>query len=225
MDQNSPAAFLQALRESGLWSADQVAAGEKAVAAAGSGHAALADRLHHIGPLTPYQVRKIRTNRIIELMYDPFLILEKIGEGGMGKVYKAIQRRIGKLVALKVVRTQLMTNKVVLRRYKREAAAAAALDHPNIVTLYDANESADRLYLAMEYVEGSDLSRLLKLNGPLPYQEACEYIRQAALGLQHAHEQNFIHRDIKPSNLLVSGERALPGTDGKAHLKILDMGL
>ncbi len=195
------------------------------MAAVGSNPAALADRLQQIGPLTSYQIRKIKVNRIVELLYDPYLVLEKIGEGGMGKVYKAIQQRIGKLVALKVVRSQLMTNKVVLRRYKREAKAASELDHPNIVVLYDAGESAERHYLAMEYVEGSDLSRLLKLNGPLPYQEACEYIRQAALGLQHAHEKNFIHRDIKPSNLLVSGERALPGTDGKANLKILDMGL
>jgi serine/threonine protein kinase len=114
---------------------------------------------------------------------------------------------------------------VVLKRYQREAKAAAELKHPNIVALHDADVSADRYYLAMEYVEGSDLSRMLKLNGPLPYQEACEYIRQAALGLQHAHERNFIHRDVKPSNLLVSGERALPGTDGKAIVKILDMGL
>jgi serine/threonine-protein kinase len=77
----------------------------------------------------------------------------------------------------------------------------------------------------MEYVEGADLSRLIKENGSLPYQEAAEYIRQSALGLQHAHQRGLIHRDIKPSNLLVSGERALPGTDGIAHVKILDMGL
>src|SRR4029077_16563520 len=88
-----------------------------------------------------------------------------------------------------------------------------------------ADVSHERYFLAMEYIEGSDLSRLLKLNGPLPYQEACEYVRQAALGLAHAHERSFIHRDIKPSNLLVSGERALPGTDGKANVKVLDMGL
>jgi serine/threonine-protein kinase len=225
MDLNSPVALLQALGESGLWSADQFAAGEAVLSQAGPDPAALADRLQNIGPLTAYQARKVKLSRTVDLLCGNYLILEKIGEGGMGKVYKAVHQRIGNTVALKVVRSHLMTNKVVLRRYKREAEAAEKLNHPNIVALHDADVSADRCYLAMEYVEGSDLSRMLKLNGPLPYQEACEYIRQAALGLQYAHERNFIHRDVKPSNLLVSGERALPGTDGKAHVKILDMGL
>jgi serine/threonine-protein kinase len=217
--------LLQALGESGLWSEDQVSAGEVAVSQAGPDAAALADRLQNIGPLTAYQARKVKLGRSVDLLCGPYLILEKIGEGGMGKVYKAVHQRIGNTVALKVVRSHLMANKTVLRRYRLEAKAAEKLKHPNIVALHDADVSVDRYYLAMEYVEGSDLSRMLKLNGPLPYQEASEYIRQAALGLQYAHERNFIHRDVKPSNLLVSGERALPGTDGKAHVKILDMGL
>ncbi|MFO0938823.1 MAG: protein kinase [Gemmataceae bacterium] len=187
--------------------------------------AIVADAIKLTGPLTSYQYRKIRSNRIVDLIIGPYVVLEKIGEGGMGKVYKAVSQKTGKHVALKVVRSHLMSNQTVLRRYKREASAAAAMDHPNIVTLLDADEVTGRCYLAMEYVEGSDLSRLVKENGALPYQEAAEYIRQAALGLQHAHERGLIHRDIKPSNLLVSGERALPGTDGTAHVKILDMGL
>ena len=143
----------------------------------------------------------------------------------MGKVFKAIQCRSGRPVALKVVRAHLMANKTVVGRYRREAAAAARLNHPNIVTLLDADEAQGRYFLAMEFVYGSDLSRMVKEFGPLPYAEAAEYIRQGALGLQHAHESGLIHRDIKPSNMLVSGERALPDTGGVAAVRILDMGL
>ena len=225
MDVNSAEYLINALLDAGVWTADQAEKARAAVSVVKGDPIKLAECFKSSGPLTGYQLRKIRHGRIIDLTVGSFVVLEKIGEGGMGKVYKAISPKIGKPVALKVVRSHLMTNKTVLRRYKREAAAAAALDHPNIVTLLDADEVGGRCYLAMEYVEGSDLSRLVKEHGALPFQEAAEYIRQASLGLQHAHERGLIHRDIKPSNLLVSGERALPGTDGKAHVRILDMGL
>lgn len=216
--------LIYGLRDARLWSEDQVARAIGRVTGIQDANV-LAEALKECGPLTSYQIRKIRHGRIVDLTLGPFVIQEKIGEGGMGKVYKAVSSKLGKTVALKVVRSHLMSNKTVLRRYKREAAAAAALDHPNIVTLLDADEYDGRYYLAMEFVDGSDLSRLVKENGPLPPQEAAEYIRQSALGLQHAHDRGLIHRDIKPSNLLVSGDRALPGTDGQSHLKILDMGL
>jgi serine/threonine protein kinase len=149
----------------------------------------------------------------------------------MGKVYKAVHIPDRHVIALKVVRPQLMTNRVVLRRYKREAAAAAALDHTNIVSLYDADEVNGRYYIAMEYVDGLDLARMMKEYGNAPtsglpqYQEAAEYIRQAAVGLSHAHDRGMVHRDIKPSNLLVYGTRALVGELEKPTVKILDMGL
>src|SRR6516162_10121602 len=144
MDSNSPAALLQALGESGLWSADQVAVGEAAVDRAGTDTAALADRLQQIGPLTAYQFRKVKLGRSVDLLCGNYLILEKIGEGGMGKVYKAVHQRIGNTVALKVVRSHLMANKTVLRRYRLEAKAAEKLKHPNIVALHDADVSVDR---------------------------------------------------------------------------------
>ena len=217
--------LLVAIRDGGRCTPDQVRLVEEAFASAGAEPAALADALNSLGVLTRYQYRKVQLARNAELLFGQYLILEKIGEGGMGKVYRAVDTRMARMVALKVVRPQLMSNKTVLKRYEREAAAAAKLDHPNIVKLFDAGEASGRFYLAMEYVDGSDLSRLVKDNGPLSTAEACEYMRMAALGLQHAHDSGFVHRDIKPSNLLVYGERAIPGTGGRAQLKILDMGL
>ena len=217
--------LLAALRDGGRCSAEQFDSVARAFATLGSEHAALADALNALGVLTRYQFRKVQLGRIPELLFGQYLILEKIGEGGMGKVYRAVDTRMSRMVALKVVRPQLMSNKTVQKRYEREADAAGKLDHPNIVKLFDAGDASGRFYLAMEYVDGSDLSRLVKENGALSTAEACEYTRMVALGLQHAHENGFVHRDIKPSNLLVYGERAIPGTGGHAQLKILDMGL
>jgi serine/threonine protein kinase len=230
MDTGTADQLLQALRDCGLHSPDQVSFAERTVAAGGE-PAQIADALQTAGVLTPYQARKVKIGRVGELIFGPYFILDKIGEGGMGKVYKAIHVKDRQVVALKVVRPQLMTNRVVLRRYKREAAAAGALDHPNIVSLYDADEVNGRYYIAMEYVDGLDLARMMKMYGNPPisglpqYQEAAEYIRQVAVGLAHAHGRGMVHRDIKPSNILVYGSRALPGTAGEATVKILDMGL
>ena len=188
----------------------------------------LADRLKSLGAITQYQFRKIQIGRTSELMFGKFFICERIGEGGMGKVYRAL-RPDGLEVALKTIRPNLMANKTVVERYKREARAAASLEHPNVVKLIEADDADGRYYIAMEFVNGCDLSRLtkdlIKDSRTIHPSEAAEYIRQAALGLQHSHDRNLIHRDIKPSNLLVCGERALPNTGGKALLKILDMGL
>ena len=217
--------LLAALRDGGRCPPDKLRAVEDAFAELAGEPTALADALNGLGVLTRYQYRKVQLGRISEILFGQYLILEKIGEGGMGKVYRGVDTRMARLVALKVIRPQLMSNKTVLKRYEREAEAAARLDHPNIVKLYDAGEASGRFFLAMEYVDGSDLARLVKDNGALGTAEACEYARLVALGLQHAHDSGFVHRDIKPSNLLVYGERAIPGTGGKAQLKILDMGL
>jgi serine/threonine-protein kinase len=230
MDKDTTDQLLQAVRECGQYTPAQIAAAEAALAAAG-GAASAAESLLSAGVLTAYQARKVRIGRAAELLFGPFFVLDKIGEGGMGKVYKAVHVPVRRVIALKVVRPQLMTNRVVIRRYKREAAAAAALDHTNIVSLYDADEVNGRYYIAMEYVDGLDLSRMMKEYGNPPttglpqFQEAAEYIRQAAVGLVHAHGRGMVHRDIKPSNLLVYGTRALVGETEKPTVKILDMGL
>src|SRR5262249_59381914 len=117
---------------------------------------------------------------------------------------------------VKVIRINLLANANAIERFRREAKAAARLSHPNFVTVYDAGEVGTTQFLAMEYIPGIDLSRLVKDKGPLPVAQACEYIRQAACGLAHAHEKGLVHRDIKPSNLLLTPA----GT-----IKVLDLGL
>src|ERR1700746_2268800 len=133
-----------------------------------------------------------------------YTILEKLGQGGMGQVFKAMQERLDRIVALKVIRQDRQDTEAV-RRFQKEARAAAKLSHPNIVIVHDFDQVGDNCFIAMEYVEGTDLYHLVKEQGPLPPPQACDYTRQVALGLQHAHERGLVHRDIKPANLLVAG--------------------
>ncbi len=179
---------------------------------------ALAGELIRRSWLTPYQANQLLQGRGRELVLGSYVLLERLGEGGMGQVFKARNWKLGRVVALKVIRKDRLANPDAVRRFRREVQAAAALSHPNIVHAYDADEIDGTHLLVMECVEGaSDLARLLKKNGPLPVAQACKYIRQAALGLQHACARGMVHRDIKPQNMLLSG-------DGRT-VKILDMGL
>jgi serine/threonine-protein kinase len=178
---------------------------------------ALARELVRRGWLTPYQVNQLFQGRGEELLLGSYVLLEKLGQGGMGAVFKARNWKLGKVVALKVIRAERLGSDQALRRFGREIRAAARRDHPHIVHAHDADEVGNTLLLVMEYVEGgTDLARLLKDRGPLPVRQACEFARQAALGLQHAHEKGLVHRDVKPSNLLL-------GADGV--VKVLDLGL
>jgi serine/threonine protein kinase len=159
-------------------------------------------------------------------------VLEELGRGGMGIVYKARHLGLNRTVALKVIRKERLANPEAVRRFRREAQAAARLTHPNIVLIYDSDQAGDTHFLAMEYVEGVTLQRLVEQVGPLPIAQACDYIRQAALGLQHAVEQALVHRDIKPANLMITAPAVRPGQTGgvswpapAAQVKILDMGV
>src|SRR5262249_16732548 len=127
-----------------------------------------------------------------------------LGEGGTGQVFLARQQRVGKTVALKVIRSELVADAEIVQRFYREIQVISKLQHPNIVHALDAGPVGATHFLAMEYIEGIDLQHLVKESGPLPVGQACDYIRQAALGLQHIHENGLVHRDIKPSNLLLS---------------------
>ena len=154
-----------------------------------------------------------------------FEILEQIGQGGMGIVYRARVRADGHIVAIKVIRKDRLQHEEAVRRFRREAQAAARLDHPNIVRVCDFDRAGDTHYLVMEYVDGITLERYVEQQGSLAVAQACDFIRQAALGLQHAHEQALVHRDIKPSNLMVT---PAPRGDQAAHplcIKLLDMGV
>jgi serine/threonine-protein kinase len=177
---------------------------------------ALARELLQRGWLTPYQINQLFLGRGPELLLGSYLLLERLGEGGMGVVFKARNWKLGRVVALKIIRKERLTRPDTVRRFHREIRAAAQLSHPNVVHAYDADEVAGTHFFAMEYAEGIDLARLVKQSGPLPVEKACDYIQQAALVLQHAHESKLIHRDIKPSNLVL--------TKGDV-VKILDMGL
>jgi hypothetical protein len=134
----------------------------------------------------------------------------------MGVVYKAEHRLMKRVVALKVISPRLTANGAAIARFHREVEAVAKLAHTNIAAAYDADEVDGQLVLVEEFIEGTDLAQVVQEQGPLPVAQACGYIRQAALALQHAHERGILHRDIKPSNLIVTGD---------AHVKVLDFGL
>ncbi len=176
----------------------------------------LARQLVQSKQLTKFQAQEIYAGRAKSLILGNYTILDKIGAGGMGQVFKAEHRRMKRVVAIKMLPKAFMKDAAAVARFQREVEAAAKLSHPNIVAAYDADEANGVHFLVMEYVEGSDLSALVKKNGPLPVAKAVNYILQAARGLEYAHRQGVIHRDIKPANLLL---------DSEGTVKILDMGL
>ena len=159
---------------------------------------------------------------------DDFELMGEINRGGMGVIYKAKQKGLDRIVALKVIAPNRLSSREARRRFKQEVVTAARLNHPNIVTVFQTDIDGAIPYLAMEYVPGIDLSRLVKAVGPLSPPDACYYILQAAIGLQHAHEAGLVHRDIKPANLMVTPSPIDPDPGKTAKLprvKILDMGL
>jgi formylglycine-generating enzyme required for sulfatase activity/serine/threonine protein kinase len=192
---------------------------------------ALARELVQRGWLTPWQVNQIALGRAADLLLGSYVLLDKLGEGAMGIVYKARNWKLGRIVAVKVIRKEGLDSEAAVRRFRREIQAAAQLSHPNIVHAYDADEVAGTQLFVMEYIEGRDLRRHVEECGPLAIAVACDYVRQAAVGLQHAFERGLVHRDIKPSNLLLAVSRSLeesPGereTGSKGTIKILDLGL
>ncbi len=147
-----------------------------------------------------------------------FEILGEVGRGGMGVVYKARHIPDNRIVAVKVIRQERLRDEDSVRRFRREAQAAARASDPNIVRVFDSDHTGDTHYLVMEYVDGVTLQRLVDDHGPLPVAQACDFMRQAADGLQHAQEQALVHRDIKPSNLMVTG-------GDTPIVKILDLGV
>lgn len=147
----------------------------------------------------------------------PYQLVAKLGEGGMGAVFKARHIKLGKLVALKILPPHVMSRGDALARFEREMLAVGSLQHPNIVQAHDAGDVGGVHYLSMEFVEGQDLQKLLQKKGPMSVVNACKAIRQAAQGLAAAHKLGLVHRDIKPSNLFV--------TKQTGQIKILDMGL
>lgn len=145
-----------------------------------------------------------------------YRILKQIGRGGMGTVYQAVHERMGRTVALKVLRPEIQRDSHLMERFDREIRTAASLSHPNIVAAYDAREFQGIRFLITEFVDGTDLDAYIRQNGPFDVERAIDIVTQVARGLEYAHERGVIHRDIKPGNLIL---------DRSGVVRILDMGL
>uniref|UniRef100_A0A7C2JYJ4 Serine/threonine protein kinase n=1 Tax=Schlesneria paludicola TaxID=360056 RepID=A0A7C2JYJ4_9PLAN len=182
--------------------------------------AAVANFLVSRNAITAWQAEKLLQGKHKGYFLGKYRLLSLLGRGGMSSVYLAEHVLMRRRCAIKVLPAKRVGDSSYLARFHREAQAVAALDHPNIVRAYDVDQQSDRdaeiHFLVMEYVEGTSLQDLVAKQGPLPIADAVDYIRQAAVGLAHAHKSGMVHRDIKPGNLL----RDMQGT-----LKILDLGL
>ena len=166
--------------------------------------------------LSTWHVEKLLDKKYRGFFLGKYKLLRHIGSGGMSSVYLAEHMLMHRQRAIKVLPKKRVNDSSYLARFHLEAQATAQLDHPNIVRCYDVDNEEDTHYIVMEFIEGKDLNTIVKQEGPLPLELACNYIAQAAEGLHHAHTNGLIHRDVKPANLLV---------DPKGVLKILDLGL
>jgi eukaryotic-like serine/threonine-protein kinase len=168
------------------------------------------------GLLTYFQAEQILQGKWKRFSIGKYKVLERLGSGGMGQVFLCEHKLMRRRVAVKVLPTAKAADQASLDRFNREARAAAALDHPNIVRAFDIDQDDNLHFLVMEYVDGTNLQDLVKKAGKLDPVRACHYVYGAAVGLQHANEIGMIHRDIKPGNILL---------DRAGVVKILDMGL
>lgn len=213
----STSELLGLIRNSGLLSPDQISAYEPIFNSLPENPTAAAAELVRLNILTRFQTQLLLAGKYKGFRLGSYVIRELLGRGGMGAVYLAEHVDLKRQVALKVlVASTDADQKLAQDRFLREARAAAALDHPNIVRIHDVARQGETHYLVMEYVNGENLQTKLDRDGPLHYTQAVECIAQAAAGLQHAHEKGFVHRDIKPANLML---------DVSGTIKILDMGL
>jgi serine/threonine-protein kinase len=152
---------------------------------------------------------------------DKYLIRQKLGGGGMGQVFEAVQEPIDRTVAIKVLHPKYVADEHVQKRFLQEAQAASQLSHPNTITIYDFGQTGEDLYfIVMEYVEGKSLAELLDEHGPLPLEDVIPLVIQVAQSLGEAHRKGIIHRDLKPDNIMV-----VPSHSGPARIKVLDFGI
>ena len=181
---------------------------------------AIADAFVASARITRWQADKLLQGKHQGFLLGKYRLLSLLGKGGMSSVYLAEHMVMRRRCAIKVLPAKRVNDSSYLGRFHREAQAVASLDHPNIVRAYDVDKQiengAEVHFLVMEYVDGQSLHELVHSRGPLPYDEAADYIRQAALGLEHAHDAGMVHRDIKPGNLLV---------DRSGTVRLLDLGL
>jgi serine/threonine protein kinase len=209
--------FVRLVRASGLVAAEDLeAAIQPWTGGSGPLPDALPKELVARGLLTDWQVEQLRKGRSKGFVLGKYRLLRLLGAGGMSSVYLAEHSTLGNKVAIKVLPVKRVDQRSYLARFEREARASARLNHPHIARAFDLDTSDSIHFIVMEYIDGTDLHARVKQEGPLPIREAADSIRQAALGLHHAHEEGLVHRDIKPANLMV---------DRRGHVKILDLGL
>ncbi len=214
----SLAAFVRSVDELGLMSESEIRRLLDAMPAADrpGDSRALARVLAAAGKLTGYQAGALCQGKARGLAIGRYVVLERLGAGGMGMVFKAQHRRLKRVVALKILPPSLTRNPDTVQRFLRESEVAARLDHPNLVRALDADESAGLHFLVMEFIDGRDLYRFMQKRGALPVALALDFVVQAARGLAAAHAAGITHRDIKPSNLIL---------DKAGVVKVLDLGL
>ncbi|MCS6886488.1 MAG: protein kinase [Acidobacteriota bacterium] len=168
----------------------------------------------------PEQNTKLFDELVGKVLAGRFKILSKLGQGGMGAVYKAEQLRMNRICAVKVIPPELAKDREAIERFDREAKMAALINDQHAVTVYDFGETEDGMYfLAMEYVEGETLSRILRREGLLPLSRVIPIVQQASQALHAAHSQSIVHRDLKPDNIMIAKK------EGRDYVKILDFGI
>ena len=208
--------FVEAISDSGILSPYQVEQLKSETHNTSARAIILAEQLVQDGAITNYQAKVILERGDSPLLLDRYIILDSIGAGGMGVVFKALQQSLDRVVALKILPKHAVDSDEKRRRFQREMKSAAKLSHPNVVQAFDAYESNGVCFFAMEYIQGSDLQRLVADAGKLTPDHAVEIISQAAAGLACAHENGIIHRDVKPSNIML---------DDDGNAKVMDLGL
>jgi serine/threonine protein kinase len=228
MTLDTPDTLLALLRRVELLAPDQVDEIARELVPHYPDPVSLGEYLVRIEWLTPYQLQLLLAGQWTELTIGPYQILDRLGEGGLSEVFKAWDTLRGRVVALKVLRQDLTANPDAVRQFQREVKAITRLSHPNVIKTHEAGQHGRVHYFTMEYVEGMDLERFVSQVGPLSVDVACDFARQAATGLQHAHQAGLVHRDVKPANLFLLNP-PLPGLTAarKAEpvVKIIDWGL
>ena len=192
--------FAAALTEIGLIDAAEL---ERFAVDSAEGVVGLSRALIKAGKLTPYQAAAIYQNKSRGLLVGNYLILDKVGQGGMGMVFKARHRKLGRTGALKILPPSFTRDSGAVMRFRREFEAAGRLKHLNLVAAFEADEDRGVHFLVMDYVEGINVERVIREHGPLSVSDALDYLIQSARGLEAAHEKGIVHRDIKPGNLML----------------------
>jgi len=210
--------FVQSLSDTGILPPEEVTSLVSSFSEdrAGVDVEKLARELVRQQKLTRFQASVIFRRQSRGLRFGDYIVLDKIGSGGMGQVFKAENRRTGQTVALKLLRATYTKSQRAVARFYRESESAMRLKHKNLVSVFEAGEWNGLHFLVMELIEGCDVRSMIKEKGPLSVKSAIDVLLQAARGLEHAHEQGIVHRDIKPANLLL---------DAAGRLVVLDLGL